>query len=273
MKVLITILVISILGNLFGLFVFYKFTKKNEYLAVLEEKLKKKDEVLQQVNKLLPKKLVFLHHSVGRNWLQDGLREELMARGIAVQSITYGDEIGEETDMNNWVPKFEKNIEQIFNFGYTDSDVQNDIIMFKSCYPNSNIISEGTKAGDPYSPEKTTSNYHAIFDSLKNTFSAHPQKQFIYVTSPPLHKLKTSLENAARAREFNQWIKSDFITRYKEETGLNNFVVFDLFDVLANDQNLLKDNYSDREGDSHPNLIANKAASKAFVKFLEENSL
>lgn len=273
MKILIAVLVISILGNLAGLFVLYKFQKKNAYLAVLEQKLKQKDETLKQVNKLLPKKLVFLHHSVGRNWLNDGLREELMSHGIAVQSITYGDEVGEETDMNNWVPKFESNIEQIFNFGYNDSETQNDIIMFKSCFPNSDIIGVGDEKGNPYQPEKTLSNYHAVFDSLKTIFSAHPNKQFIYVTSPPLHKLKTNAENAARAREFTKWIKSDFVKRYKDETGLDNFIVFDLFDVLANDQNVLKDNYSDREGDSHPNYVANKAASKAFIKFLEENNL
>ncbi len=273
MKILIAVLVISILGNLAGLFVFYKFQKKNEYLAVMEQKLKQKDKTLQIVNKLLPKKLVFLHHSVGRNWLRDGLQDQLMSRGIAVQSITYGDEIGEETDMHNWVPKFEKDIEQIFDFGYANSEDENDIIMFKSCFPNSDIVGDGAKSGNPYQPEKTTSNYHAVFDSLKSTFSAHPQKQFIYVTSPPLHKLKTNSENAARAREFTNWIKTDFATRYKEETNLDNFRVFDLFDILANDQNMLKDNYSDREGDSHPNLIANRAASDAFMQFLDKNNL
>ncbi len=273
MKILTAVLVISILGNLAGLFVLYKFQKKKAYLAVLEQRLIQKDETLKQVNKLLPKKMVFLHHSVGRNWLNDGLREELMSRGIAVQSITYGDEIGEETDMNNWVPKFENNIEQIFDFGYNDSETQNDIIMFKSCFPNSDIIGAGDEKGNPYQPEKTLNNYHAVFDSLKTIFSAHPDKQFIYVTSPPLHKLKTNAENAARAREFTKWIKSDFVKRYKDETGLDNFIVFDLFDVLANDQNVLKDNYSDREGDSHPNYLANKTASKSFIKFLEENDL
>ena len=273
MKVLVGILIVSILGNFAGLFVLYKFTKKNEYLAMLEERLKQKDETLKKVNELLPKKLVFLHHSVGRNWLQDGLREELMSRGIAVQSITYGDEIGEDTDMNNWVPKFEKEFDKITHFGFDDSGSEHDIIMFKSCFPNSDIVSSGGDNGNPYEPVKTLANYQATFDSLKNVFSAHPQKQFIYITSPPLYKSETSPENASRAREFAKWIKNDFVERYKTETGLNNFKVFDLFDILANEQNVLKDNFAQREGDSHPNHIANKTASKAFVKFLEENNL
>ncbi len=273
MKILIAVLVISVLGNIFGLYVFYKFQKKSEYVDMLEQKLKQKDAALKSVNDMLPKKMVFLHHSVGRNWLNDGLREELMSKGIAVQSITYGDDIGEETDMNNWVPKFEKNLDQIFNFGYNDPSSQHDIIMFKSCFPNSDIVGAGAKTGNPYQAEKTVSNFHAVFDSLKAVFSAHPEKQFIYVTSPPLHKLKTNSENASRAREFSNWISNDFVKRYKEETGFDNFIVFNLFDVLANDQNVLKENYSDREGDSHPNLIANQAASKAFMSFLSEHNL
>ena len=273
MKILITILIISILGNFAGLFVLYKFMKKNEYLATLEERLKLKDETLKKVNELLPKKMVFLHHSVGRNWLNDGLREQLMSRGIAIQSITYGDEIGEDTDMNHWVPKFEKEFDKIAHFGFDDSGSEHDIIMFKSCFPNSDIVSSGGATGNPYEPEKTLSNYHATFDSLKNIFSAHPEKKFLYVTSPPLYKSETTPENASRAREFTKWIKNDFVEKYKTETGLNNFVVFDLFDILANEQNVLKEEFAQREGDSHPNLTGNKTASKAFVKFLEDNNL
>ena len=275
MKLVTILLIISIIGNLIGLFILYKFNKKNEYLAEVEAKLKRKDEVLNEVNQMLSKRLVFIHHSVGRNWLLDGLKDELTALGISVQSLSRKSELGMETDINHWLPKFENNIEQIFKFdNYAEnnqSEKENDIIMFKSCYPNSNIIGEGAERGDPYSAEKTISNYKSVFDSLKNIISQHPQKTFLYVTSPPIHKMKTNSENAARARKFNNWIKTDFVNRYKEETGLNNFIVFDFFDILADENNVLKAEYVRREGDSHPNSKANRAAAKAFIEFYKKN--
>lgn len=272
MKILIALLIISIIGNFIGLFVLYKFFKKNEYLAEVEATVERKDVVLQKVSRMLPKRLAFIHHSVGRNWLNDGLRDELMAEGISVQSISRNCDLGSETDMNHWIPKFSDHINEIISFdSYEENNIstdkENDIIMFKSCYPNSDIAADGTPSGDPFAPEKTISNYQAIFDSLKNIFAEQPNKTFIYVTFPPIHQMNTTAENASRARKFNNWIKSEFADFYSEETGLNNFVVFDLFDVLADENNFLKEEYVRREGDSHPNTKGNRAATRVFMDF------
>ncbi|NOY88703.1 MAG: hypothetical protein GXO93_04825 [FCB group bacterium] len=279
MKILTIILIISLLGNIVGLLVLYKYFQKAQHVKNLEAKLTAKQEVLDRVNELLPKRLVFIHHSVGQNWINDGgLKDSLMELGISVQSATYGYDIGEKTDINDWLPKFENNLDKIFKFDnlapHNQNDtLENEIIMFKSCFPNSDIISEGGKNGNPYDTTRTIANYEATFDSLKNIFSQHPRKLFIYVTAPPLVPLRTNPENAARARKFNNWMKTEFLKKYQEETKLDNFLVFDLFDVLADKNNVLKSEYRRNDRDSHPNAQASKAATKAFLKFLEAHRI
>ena len=47
--------------------------------------------------------LVFIHHSVGENWLREGLANALNARGYHVADITYGwREVGDRTDTADW---------------------------------------------------------------------------------------------------------------------------------------------------------------------------
>lgn len=275
MKILVALLIISILGNLFGLFVLFKFFKKDTYVKELEAKLERKDQVIDEVGKSLPTKMVFLHHSVGRNWLADGLKQELAALGVSIQSISRNCDLGMDTDFNHWVPKFSENFDAISKFDATKEnnlgDYDNEIIMFKSCYPNSDIISTGAEIGNPVSPEKTISNYQSVMDSLKAMFSSRPDQKFIFVTTPPICRSNTNAENAARARDFNNWILNDFQKSYKETTGLDNFYVFDLYGLLAGTDNMLKPEYTRREGDSHPNEHANRVATKAFVKFYKEN--
>jgi len=279
MKILTIILVISLVGNIVGLLVLYKYFKKAQYITNLEAKLTAKQEVLDRVNELLPKRLVFIHHSVGQNWINDGgLKDSLMELGISVQSATYGYDIGEKTDINDWLPKFENNLDKILKFDNLAPNNQNDtleneIIMFKSCFPNSDIISEGEKNGNPYDTARTITNYEATFDSLKNIFSQHPRKLFIYVTAPPLVPSRTNPENATRARKFNNWIKTEFLKKYQEETKLDNFLVFDLFYILADKNNVLKKEYRHNDRDSHPNAQASKTATKAFLKFLEAHRI
>lgn len=275
MKWLIFLLIISVLGNFAGLFVLYKFFKKDKYVAELHERLEQKSRVLHHVNMNNDRRLVFIHHSVGRAWLKDGLRDELLGLRLSVHSASRECNIGIDTDLNHWLPKFKNDWDEIVHYDYFSednrSDKENDIIMFKSCYPNSDIVSEGAKSGDPYSEQRTMSNSKAVLDSLQAIFAEHPDKIFIYVTAPPLNRDRTNLENAKRAREFNNWVKNDFLNSYKEQTDLNNLFVFDLFDILADSDNVLDSRFVIRENDSHPNFEGNKKATKEFLKFIEEN--
>lgn len=219
--------------------------------------------------------LIFLHHSCGENWLNDGLRKALQDRGLGVHDATYGDAIGEDTDVCHWYPKFRDQLKLIFTFDkhpdiyYSDAR-QNDIIMFKSCFPNSDIISEGDpKTATPEDSERTMANYKATYNALKDIFAAHPDKLFIIVTAPPLLAAETSSANARRARQFNTWLATQYPDNYHKESGLANTAVFDFFGVLADQNSFLRRDLASGPGDSHPNKTGNEKATQAFLPFLD----
>jgi hypothetical protein len=282
---MLVLLIISIIGNLFGIYILYKFISLKGYLTEAEAGLKTTQRTITSLNESIAHltgklddhattRMVFLHHSVGKGLLNNGgLRDHLLDMGILVKSATYGDELGDDTDMNHWAGKFRENMDKILKFKshpdqYMENDMANDIVMFKSCFPNSDIIGDGESPGDPFSPEKNLANYKATFARLKDDMAKYPNKLFVYLTAPPRVPDITTQDKANRARQFNDWLISDFQPAYVNDTGLDNFVVFDLFGVLTGEDNFLKVEYRyDRKGDSHPNTIGSKKAVEEFIKF------
>jgi hypothetical protein len=151
---------------------------------------------------------------------------------------------------------------------YYDDGTTNDVVMFKSCFPNSDVIKAGEPPGDPLSKTRTLANYKAVFVGLVKEFKKRPDKLFIFLTSPPLVPSQTSAENAARAKEFNQWLVNELQPEYVKETGLDNFHVFDLFEILTDESNYLRSEYRQpNPNDAHPNEVAAKAAAVGFIEF------
>ncbi|RJP24608.1 MAG: hypothetical protein C4527_18340 [Candidatus Omnitrophota bacterium] len=121
--------------------------------------------------------LVFLHHSCGENWLNDGLRSVLDAKDYIdeVNDIYYGDVLtpdsgrpaslgdvaGDHTNMNHWILWFNDYLEGIRKFDAASG--KNTIIMFKSCYPLSHVDSDGSEPGNPFSEDQTVANYRSVF--------------------------------------------------------------------------------------------------------------
>lgn len=246
--------------------------------------------------------LVFIHHSVGENWLNNSLDTALVAKGYIDErnDITYGTDLppdpgrpdslaatpGDLTDMCHWIRWFNDYLATVTAYGCADG--VNRIIMFKSCFPNSDISSDGTEPGDPFSSDQTLANYRALFrhpdgaghtytdgattyQPLEDIFAANPNTLFIYVTAPPLRAADTTAANAHRARLFNNWVKGDWLASYNTaHPGLNNVAVFDLFDLLAypdadtaHPNNRLRSTYA--TGDSHPNDTANALMTQVFA--------
>lgn len=279
-KPTLLLLIVSIIGLLASLYFFrelrslkYRFDEKEKALA---ESITSVNTLTDMMDRKVSHRAVFLHHSVGKGILnQGGLRDSLLDIGILVRGATYGDSVGEETDMCDWAPKFESDIERIFNFKahpnqYYSDGSSNDIVIFKSCYPNSNIGTADPSSPIPPGRQKTMENYTSYFKSMASVFRKYPNKLFVYMTAPPLAPERTTLENAARARSFNAWLQNEFLPSYQQETGLHNFVIYDLFNVLANDQNLLKEQFrTERPGDSHPNKTGYETAASAFMQFFQ----
>jgi hypothetical protein len=240
-----------------------------------------------------PVKLVFVHHSCGENWLADsngGLGRALAANNYFVSDTNYGwgpNGIGDRTNITDWPEWFIghrsstclrallQESEQHSSYARTIADPggENQIIMFKSCYPNSNL------RGRPTDPPRrggglSVGNAKAIYMELLRRFASRPDKLFVVITAPPVQ----DRTYAANARAFNRWLVKDWLADYRGK----NVAVFDLYNVLCspvNHHRISNGNveYATRSGagtlyyptdDDHPSRAGNRKATDEFVPLL-----
>jgi hypothetical protein len=213
-----------------------------------------------------PVKLIFIHHSTGGNWLADptdgspygGLGMALMANNYYVSATNYGwgpDSIGDRTDIVNWPEWFTgPNRTEIMSTLYaeTGQNVQdfgewtrmaadpggsNQIVLFKSCFPNSNLTGNPSDPAytEPNDWEYSVANAKAVYNDILKYFAARQDKLFVVVTAPPLNAdeypddIQTPAARAANARAFNTWLVHNWLTGYAH----SNVAVFDYFNVLT----------------------------------------
>lgn len=223
--------------------------------------------------------LLFIHHSVGENWVNDHLGAGLAGLDwVELHSAGDANEIAWATDVCNWYPKFSTQLDLIFTFDhspdtyYTD-DRQNDIIVFKSCFPAADIVGRGEEPGDPSDCTKTMANYRAAYRACAAIFAQHPEKLFIPLTIPPRSYWDTEADPAsemALTREFTQWLKGEYVSWYQATYGRSNVVVFDAFDILAwgpqgEHPNYLRYEFLNSYPDSHPNPAGNHALTYGYT--------
>lgn len=245
-------------------------------------------------------KLIFIHHSTGENWLMDdygNLGLALQANNYFVSDTNYGwgpDGIGDRTDIPNWPEWFVgPNRDTYMNAVYTESGAnaggwdyytrtlsdpggENEIIMFKSCFPNSDLY------GDPHDPPQagsdfTVANAKYIYNQLLTYFITRPDKLFVVITAPPM-QYPDSPENA---RAFDTWLVNDWLA--ENDYPYSNVAVWDFYNVLTHPQNHHRYNngaveyitsygddtlYYDSAGDDHPNEAGSQKATEEFVPML-----
>ena len=226
--------------------------------------------------------ITFLHHSTGRNLIEEGKVRQLLAEKCYsfwdhdYNFIGLRRPDGSKTNTCYNIPN--DTIETRGN-GNTDPDglailfkqpvnyppdyafsrlLQHEVIIFKSCFPNSAIKNE-----------QMLEQYKKWFIEIRDVIDKYPEKIFIPFTLPALHPLKTNPEEAKRARVWANWLKSnDFLD------GHPNIYVFDFFDYFADSStNMLKKNFQRdaNSGDSHPNKLANQKIGPIFVKFVDKS--
>jgi hypothetical protein len=223
-----------------------------------------------------PVKLIFIHHSTGENWLTDGygdLGRTLDANNYFVSDTNYGwgpDGIGDRTDIPNWTEWFAsaqtpRYMDALFNesgqnssFTRTLSDPggENQIILFKSCFPNSDL------AGSPNDPpgsyeDLSVSGAKYVYNTILPYFASRPDKLFIVITAPPL----SDPTHAANARAFNNWLVNDWLADYSG----TNVAVFDFYDILTSGSG---DTLAYPSDDDHPNPQGSRLATEAFLPAL-----
>ncbi|OGO14922.1 MAG: hypothetical protein A2Z14_16890 [Chloroflexi bacterium RBG_16_48_8] len=239
-------------------------------------------------------KLIFLHHSTGENWLADGygdLGRTLDQNNYFVSDTNYGwgpDGIGDRTDIPDWLEWFagsesSRYLTALFNesgqhSGYTrtlsDPGGENQIVMFKSCFPNSEL------RGNPYDPpspghDLTVGNAKYVYNTILQYFATRPDKLFVVITAPPL----TDPTYADNARAFNLWLVN-YLLR-ENDYSLNNVAVFDFYDILTGPDAHHRLNNGQIEhivaesntlyypsDDDHPSAAGSRKATEEFVPML-----
>lgn len=231
-----------------------------------------------------------------------------------VSATNYGwgpDNIGDRTDIPNWPEWFtgaNRNIilsalyaETGQNFGgfgdwsrlVTDPGGDNDIIMFKSCFPNSALDGAPTDPAypTPTDEEKSVSNAKAVYNDILTYFATRQDKLFVVITAPPLASGDTTPAQAANARAFNNWLVNDWLDGY----AYANVAVFDYYNVLTSNggdadtndagqvngnhhrwwngavqhQQTVSNNYAAYpSGDSHPSTAGHQKATAEFIPLL-----
>ena len=242
-------------------------------------------------------RLIFIHHSTGQNWLNDGnggLGIALRDNDYFVSDTNYGwgpNSIGSNTDIGNWWDWFrgpnsaaylaslyaESGQHSSYSRLATAPEGENEIIMFKSCFPNSalrgspddpvpaidNNPLKGKSCGSSY---HTVANAKGIYIDLLNYFQTRQDKLFVVITAPPL----SDPTYAANARAFNEWLVNEWLADYP----YRNVAVFDFYNVLTtnggnantNDLGAATGNHhrwwqggiqhkTDGDNDSNPNIL------------------
>ncbi len=228
-------------------------------------------------------RLMFIHHSCGSNWISTGngnLGTELNSNNYFVTEADYGwdaetgDNLGDQTDTDDWQNWFnDTKMPHVYandsHYDYTntidDPGGENDIIMFKSCYPLSEV-------GDSIEDEK------ALYNDLLTYFAAHTDKLFILITPPG----ETNVSSYELTRELCQWLV-DEETGWLRDYPHKNVGVFDFYAVLSETDshhrvvnNQVEYIYSSsydgespyHDGDNHPNAEGNVKATGEYVPLL-----
>jgi len=243
-----------------------------------------------------PVRLIFIHHSTGENWLRDGygnLGRTLGESNYFVSDTNYGwgpYGIGDSTDIVNWPQWFgperdDQVLAALFGESAQNSEYtrnlsnpggENEIILFKSCFPNSEL------RGNPNDPpassgyDYTVRSAKLVYNELLDYFATRQDKLFVVITAPPL----SDGTYANNARAFNNWLVNEWLQDYPYQ----NVAVFDFYNTLTDPQhhhwfnngeiehvtgvggNTSK--YASSQGDDHPNAAGSQKATDEFVPLL-----
>lgn len=243
-----------------------------------------------------PVKLIFIHHSTGENWLMDdygNLGLTLSANNYFVSDTNYGwgpGNIGDNTDIINWPEWFgsgrsDQALNALYgesgqNSEYTrtlsDPGGENEIVMFKSCFPNYELYGSPSDGPTPGEYDYTVGSAKYIYNSLLDYFITRPDRMFVVISAPPL----IDDSQGENARAFDNWLMNDWLDEY---SGSNVFV-FDFYNVLTGPSNhhryyegtiehvyesgMNASYYPTDSWDDHPNEGGSQKASEEFVPLL-----
>lgn len=236
-------------------------------------------------------RLCWIHHSCGSNWTHStstdpsyggNLGQELNNNNYYITECDYDwdaepdDNLGNSTDTGDWHLWFnDTKMPYVYanssHYDWTntiaDPGGENTIIMFKSCYPLSEV-------GGGIADEK------ALYNDLLPYFAAHTDKFFVLITPPA----ETHVSSWVLTEELCNWLVHDWLDEYDGGAGYphDNVAVFDFYNVLSETDAYHRvsnqvQHYNSptadatspyHDGDEHPNSDGNVKATREFVPLL-----
>ena len=224
---------------------------------------------------------MFLHHSTGSNILGPNSS----STSVNLELIKYNETKlftgDQKVTMNHeWFAPGDNEWVTMRNFFEGKLSLKPDnyynkykIIIVKSCFPSSSIVSEGS-ASDMQTPTyKSIYNYKWHWRSMVRIMEQHPDNFFVIWTNAPL--VATTPTEAANSKSFCHWAKNILAKGLDAEYGQfpKNVYVFDFFAKLTGEDGIMKIEYATSSGDSHPNAAATELVAPQFVQEIFDAAL
>jgi len=138
-----------------------------------------------------------------------------------------------------------------------------DVIVFKHCYPVSNIKADDGRPSVS-SPAKTVANYQLQYEALKARMHQFPDKRFIVWTPTALPRISTNAEDAGRANQFSDWVKGTW-----DQKG-DNIFVWDFRELETDGGLYLKPEKAENDHSDYPGpALAAQAAALLGQRIIE----
>ncbi|MBN1198382.1 MAG: hypothetical protein JXA23_03445 [Bacteroidales bacterium] len=220
---------------------------------------------------------IFLHHSTGANiWGPNGsstsIPQEMIAynttHGYTGDEMVMMDEEWWAPSDNEWATQhaFFEDPDPYTGIGYYLPG--NRIIVIKSCFPSSAMVSVGSPE-DTLTPYlKSVYNYKWHWRHILQVAESLPENFFVLWTNAPLEPNSTNSSEAALSRDFCKWAKDTLAAGL--DAGYSTFppnaYVFDFFSKLTGPDGMMLSSYAASPGDSHPNAEATQLIAPQFVQ-------
>lgn len=215
-------------------------------------------------------KILFLHHSTGRNIWNGGVEQWFkqhnesssqkyhITEQVFPASTPYGWKNYPFDYWNIWVNhqgkksyKKEPTLELITE--------KYDVVIFKHCFPVSNIKT-GNGEGDVSSDEKTLENYKLQYNAIREKLHSYPKTKFILWTGAALVKEATTEEKAKRAQAFFNWVRNEW------NRPDDNIYLWDFYELETEGSLYLLNSYAAGDKNSHPNKSFSRKVAPLFCQ-------
>jgi hypothetical protein len=112
--------------------------------------------------------------------------------------------------------------------------------------------------------QKTFQNYRLQYEAIKSKLRQFPKTRFIVWTAAALVEGATNEDDAKRAREFVEWVRSTW-----DEAG-DNIYLWDFHSLETEGGLYLKSEFASGPKDSHPNDAFSRTVAPLFCKRIVE---